>query len=176
MKRLTIRNLKHELRDKHLKILKPGERHKDFTYPVFVELPKTWTVTPTTPLELSGSRTCVCFAGDISNNEIRPYCVTKFDWEQDHVVVFDVDSKMKMTFYADSVAVIPSEILPPSWRLKMLGEDELIDNDNEKRRERRERRSFGHKKELKDISSKEASHEEKSSSSDSSHSSTVATE
>jgi len=137
MRKQTIRSFKHGLRDKHLKILNPGERHKDFTYPVFVELPKEWVVTPHTPLEVNSLRTPVCYAGDVANNDLVPYWLVRMDWENDHVIVRHINSKSEMTFYADAVALIPIEIIPDSWRLKLIHDDVIIDNDKAKRKLRR---------------------------------------
>lgn len=131
MAKLTVNKFKRELQPK-VKVLPAGERHKDFDYPIFVDLPGEWKVLPNTPVEVDEIRTAVVFAGDIKRNFIEYYILQRVDWERDRVEC--LNQGQAYTFYTDAVALIPKEIIPTKIKLEvLLSHDDLIDIDRKKK-------------------------------------------
>jgi len=138
MSRLTIRKFKWELQQK-LKTLPPGERHDDFDYPIFSDLPKEWQVQSNTPLEIKEIRTAICFAGDIRRNYIEYYILQKIDWQRNCIICTSLENEgQSACFYIDAVALIPLDIIPTKTRLKLLKPDDLVEIDRQNRKRRKE--------------------------------------
>lgn len=132
----TLNKYKWELQEK-VKMLQPGERHKDFQYPVFVDLPKKFIVHANTPLIQNEIKTPVCYAGDLKRNFIEIYTLKKIDWEGDEAEVESVDSKLRYTYYLDAIALVPVELLKPAVKMKLLDDKKAIEIGKEQRQRRK---------------------------------------
>jgi hypothetical protein len=135
----NIRKYKRELQAR-VKILQPGEKHKDFTVPVFVDLPDEWKVKPNTPLEHNEVRTAVCYADDVRRNFIEYYILKRVNWEQENVSVVSMVNQGAYTFYTDTVAIIPFDLISGKLRLELLRKESVLEIDRENKKRRLERK------------------------------------
>jgi hypothetical protein len=126
-----------EILQKCLKILEPGDRCKDFTYPIFENLPKEYQIKITTSLENNDIRTAFCYAGDVARNFLKFYWASKIDWNKQHIELRSIEDGPSQTFFIDAVAIVPYEIIHKDLKIKLIHDHKIIEFDKQKRKIKR---------------------------------------
>jgi len=145
---MKIKKLKKVSANKFKRILleflvtmKPGELHEFFPVSVFNNLPSQYKLSD--KINYEENKPIICYAGDIARNTFEYYKVLSVDLQKNIVESYYIDPESpgrgyRCTFYLDSVAIIPKEVLMNKEHV--LDENKLLEEERKKKRIKREQK------------------------------------